>query len=114
MSQGFSLIVFPVRDLANAKAFYSTLLGVAPYAEGPYYVGFRDEGQEIGLDPNAHGRGVDSVVSYRQVDDIAASVKSLQQAGATVQQDISRVGPSRQIAVLKDPDGNFVGLMQDG
>jgi predicted enzyme related to lactoylglutathione lyase len=114
MSQGFSLIVFPVKDLAGAKAFYSALLGVAPYADGPYYVGFRVEGQEIGLDPNAHGRGVDRVISYRQVDDIAASVKSLQQAGATVQQDVSRVGPGRQIAVLKDADGNFVGLMQDG
>ena len=114
MSNSFSLIVFPVKDLPRAKAFYSTVLGIEPYADGPYYVGFRAGEQEIGLDPNAHAKGLNGVVSYREVDDIKASVDALRKAGAEVQQDISKVGPSRQIAILKDADGNFVGLMQDG
>ena len=113
MSNGFSLIVFPVKDLPSAKAFYSTVLGIEPYADSPYYVGFRAGEQEIGLDPNAHGRGLNGVVSYRRVDDIKASVDTLRKAGAEVQQDVSSVGPGRQIAILKDADGNFVGLMQD-
>jgi predicted enzyme related to lactoylglutathione lyase len=113
VSQGFSLIVFPVREITRAKAFYGTLLGTEPYADGPYYVGFRVGEQEIGLDPNGHSRGITGVVSYRQVPDIKASVEALRQAGADVQQDISRVGPARQIAILKDADGNLVGLMQD-
>ena len=113
MSQeGFSLIVFPVRDLARAKAFYAQVLGVEPYADSTYYVGYRVGDQEIGLDPNGHQKGV-AVVTYRQVGDIKATLDGLRSAGAEVQQDISRVGPSRQIAVLKDPDGNFIGLMQD-
>lgn len=113
MSNAFSLIVFPVKDLAGAKAFYTTVLGTEPYAESPYYVGFRSGEQEIGLDPNAHTKGVNGVVSYRRVDDITASLDALRKAGAQVQQDISKVGPGRQIAILKDADGNFVGLMQD-
>ena len=110
---GFSLIVFPVRDVARARAFYTQVLGLEPYADSPYYVGFRAGDQEIGLDPNAHSKGL-GVVHYRQVGDLEASLESLRSGGAEVQQDISRVGPSRQIAILKDPDGNFVGLMQDG
>jgi predicted enzyme related to lactoylglutathione lyase len=114
MSQdGFSLIVFPVRDLARARALYAQVLGVEPYADSPYYVGFRAGDQEIGLDPNAPGKGV-GVVHYRQVGDLKASLDSLRSAGAEVHQDISRVGPGRQIAILKDADGNFIGLMQNG
>ncbi|MDQ1420582.1 MAG: hypothetical protein QOJ52_2544, partial [Acidimicrobiaceae bacterium] len=52
MSQGIKLIVYPVKDAAKAKTLYSTLLGVEPYADAPYYVGFRVGDQEIGLDPN--------------------------------------------------------------
>jgi hypothetical protein len=41
MSQGVQLIVFPVKDIARAKAPYAMLLGAAPYAEAPHYVGFK-------------------------------------------------------------------------
>jgi hypothetical protein len=41
MSQGVQLIVFPVEDIARAKAPHTTLLGAEPYAEAPYYVGFK-------------------------------------------------------------------------
>lgn len=37
MVQGFSLVVYPVTDLAQAKRLYSTLLGVEPYADAAYY-----------------------------------------------------------------------------
>ena len=52
MPQGITLLVYPVKDLARAKTLYSKLLGVEPYADAPYYVGFRIGDQEIGLDPN--------------------------------------------------------------
>src|ERR1051326_3981754 len=111
---GFTLIVFPVRDLDSAKALYGQVLGVQPYAEGPYYVGFRVGDQEIGLDPNGHSKGRNGVVSYRQVADINATLDSLRAAGTVVQEEVSRVGSSRQIAIVKDADGNFIGLMQNG
>jgi len=52
MSQGVPLIVFPVNDIARAKTLYKALLGAEPYADAPYYVGFKVGDQEIGLDPN--------------------------------------------------------------
>jgi len=38
MAQGFSLLVYPVTDLARAKQLYSQLLGVEPYADAAYYI----------------------------------------------------------------------------
>jgi len=86
MSRGIRLLVFPVRDPARAKRLYGRLLGTEPYVEGPYYVGFRVGDQEIGLDPNGHKAGLTGPIAYWQVDDIRASVQSLVDAGATVQQ----------------------------
>ena len=52
MNQGIKTIIFPVRDLDRAKQLFSKLLGAAPYADMPCYVGLRLGDQEIGLDPN--------------------------------------------------------------
>jgi hypothetical protein len=32
-------------------------LGVAPYVDAPYYVGFKVGELEVGLDPNGHRKG---------------------------------------------------------
>jgi catechol 2,3-dioxygenase-like lactoylglutathione lyase family enzyme len=56
MNHGIKTIIVPVKDLAAAKALYAALLGVEPYADAPYYVGFRVGEQEIGLDPNGRRR----------------------------------------------------------
>ena len=58
MLQGIKLFVYPVKDLARSKALYTTFLGVEPYADAAYYVGFRLADQEIGLDPNGHKSGM--------------------------------------------------------
>ena len=70
MASGMQLIVYPVKDLAQAKKLYSALLGVAPYVDSPYYVGFRVGDQEIGLDPNGHLQGLTAPLAYWWVDDI--------------------------------------------
>ena len=57
MTEGIKTIIYPVRDLALAKALYGALLGVEPYIDAAYYVGFRVEGQDIGLDPYGHNKG---------------------------------------------------------
>lgn len=52
MAASAKTIIYPVTDLTKAKAVFSTLLGVQPYADEAYYVGFNVDGQEIGLDPH--------------------------------------------------------------
>lgn len=114
MSQGISrLFVYPAKDLAQAKALYRTLLGVEPYVDGPYYVGFRVGDQEIGLDPNGHAKGMQGPIGYWQVNDIQKSLQLLLDAGVQVHQEIQDVGGGMLIAWVKDADGNITGLRQD-
>ena len=112
MNQGISLVVYPVKDIAQAKTLYSTLLGVEPYVDGAYYVGFRVGDQEIGLDPNGHNQGMTGPVGYFHVSDIRASLQTLVDAGAQIQQEVRNVGGGMLIAWVKDADGNITGLRQ--
>lgn len=112
MSQGIQVVVYPVKDVAKAKALYGELLGVAPYADEAYYVGFRVGDQEIGLDPNGHKKGMTGPVTFYRVDDIRKSLKVLLDGGAKVQQDVNDVGGGMLIATVVDADGNTIGLSQ--
>jgi len=109
MNQGVKTVVYPVKDIAKAKALFTVLLGVEPYADAPYYVGYKVGGQDIGLDPNGHKQGM---TPYYQVDDIKQSLQALLNAGATSVQDVTDVGGGKLIAVVKDADGNIIGLTQ--
>jgi len=113
MASSATLIVYPVQDLAPAKALYRTLLGVDPYTDTPYYVGFRVGDQELGLDPNGHQSGQTGPIQYWRVDDIEASLRDLVAAGAQTQKPITDVGGGLLIAWVKDADGNATGLRQE-
>ncbi|GAA4732008.1 VOC family protein [Phytohabitans rumicis] len=106
MTSAMRLVVFPTKDLDGAKKIFSTLLGTDPYIDGEYYVGFRVDGFEVGLDPN----GTDGPICYWNVDDIEASVRSLVESGATLDEAAHDVGRGLLIAKVKDADGNVVGL----
>ncbi|MHB8597964.1 MAG: VOC family protein [Ktedonobacteraceae bacterium] len=112
MNQGISLFVYPVKDIAQAKTLYSKLLGVEPYVDGDYYVGFKVGDQEIGLDPNGHKKGLTGPVGYWTVSDIRKSLQLLVEAGAQVQQEVQDVGGGMLIAWVRDADGNITGLRQ--
>jgi predicted enzyme related to lactoylglutathione lyase len=107
MTNTISLIVFPAKDLDKAKTFYSAFLGVEPYADTPYYVGYKVGELEVGLDP----RG-EAVVSYTGVEDIESALKELQAAGAELHMEPKDVGGGLLIAQVKDADGNTLGLRQ--
>jgi predicted enzyme related to lactoylglutathione lyase len=112
MASVISTVIYPVKDLDQAKALYGALLGVAPYADAPYYVGFRVGDQELGLDPNGHNKGMSAPVAYVEVDDIQRRLDQLLDAGAETQQPITDVGGGKLIASVKDADGNVTGLAQ--
>jgi predicted enzyme related to lactoylglutathione lyase len=112
VTSGLKTIIFPVKDLAQAKAVYGSLLGQEPVMDEAYYVQFNSASQEIGLDPNGHRKGMTGPVAYWHVDDIKASVAELLAAGATEQQAVTDVGGGRLIATLLDADGNPIGLIQ--
>lgn len=114
MNHGITVVIYPVKDLEQAKALYSKLLGgIEPYSDTPYYVGWKLGNVDIGLDPNADKAGLTGPVSYYQVDDINASLQTLLDAGAETVQKVRDVGGGRQIASVKDANGNIIGLLQD-
>lgn len=110
--QGIRTIIYPVKDIAQAKAQYSKLLGVEPYMDEAYYVGFRVGDQDIGLDPNGHNQGMTGPIGSFHVSDIRNSLQSLLDAGAQVQQEVKDVGGGKLIATVKDADSNIIGLIQ--
>jgi predicted enzyme related to lactoylglutathione lyase len=103
------LVVYPVKDLAKAKTLYGELLGVEPYADAPYYVGYKTGDLEIGLDPHGLSGGP---IAYWEVADIRARLQQLIEAGAVADQDVKDVGGGLLIATVKDSDGNTLGLRQ--
>src|SRR5580765_6963714 len=108
MNKGIRTVVYPVKDVANVKALFRELLGKEPYADDPYYVGFKVGKLDIGLDPNGHKEGM---TVYYEVDDIKTSLQSRLDAGARQVQEIKDVGGGRLIASAKDADGNIIGLL---
>jgi hypothetical protein len=46
MNQGIRTVIYPVKDIAQAKTLYSKLLGREPYMDEAYYVGFKVGDQE--------------------------------------------------------------------
>ena len=111
-NQGIKQFNYSVKDLSQAKTLYRKLLGVEPYMDEAYYVGFRVGDQEIGLVPNGHSQETMGPVGYFQVSDIRDRMRSLLDAGAQVQQEVRDVGGGKLIASVKDADGNVIGLLQ--
>ena len=112
-TQGIKTVLHPVSDLAAAKAVYSALLGLEPQADGPYYVGYEAEGQQIGLVPGGGPQAMTSPVAYWHVADIEAKLAEVTAAGAAVHESPRDVGGGRLVATFTDPDGNVLGLIQD-
>lgn len=105
-----NLIIYPASDVPKAKEFYTTLLGTEPYADSPYYVGFKAGETEIGLVQKMPG--MDGALAYVNVDDINAALVALIAAGAEKVQDPTDVANGLLVATVRNLDGTPVGLRQ--
>lgn len=58
MIKGLATVIYHVRDIHRAKAWYAAAFQQAPYFDQPFYVGFNIGGYELGLTPipRAHRR----------------------------------------------------------
>jgi hypothetical protein len=52
MAPSIRTVIYPVSDLAQAKAVFGAILWTAPVMGESYYVQFNADGQEISLDPH--------------------------------------------------------------
>ena len=106
-------VIYHVSDLAAAKEWYIQATGGQPYFDEPFYVGFDINGCELGLDPD--NRNVipgNHSVSYWAVDDAEAAARRLTDIGGTLVQPRTNVGGPIHVAIVEDPFGNHVGLIE--
>jgi len=114
MIQGLRTVIYHVADLEKAKQWYSNILGVQPYFDQPFYVGFNVGGYEFGLDPDLSGitKG-NNVVAYWGVEKIETAYKRMLEFGAKKNSEIQNVGGNIQVATVIDPFGNVFGLIEN-
>lgn len=116
---GLRTCIYRVADLVAATEWYSNALGIQPYFNEPYYVGFNVGGYELGLQPESPasaeataGKG-EGVETYWGVTDIQAAFAQLLATGATAHEQPTNVGGDIWVAMVKDPWGNVVGIIQN-
>jgi len=112
MIQGLRTVIYPVRDLAAAKAWYASVLGAAPYFDQPFYVGFAVGGFELGLVPDGVP-GSAGAIAYWGTEDADAELARLSGLGAVIETPVEDVGGGIRTAVVSDPDGNLFGVIQN-
>jgi predicted enzyme related to lactoylglutathione lyase len=105
-------VLYPVKDVEQAKATFTALFGTEPHVDSMYYVGYSVNGHEIGLIPNGHDQGMTGPEPYFDVDDINATLSALKAAGAVVVQEPTDVAAGLLVAKVRDSDGNLIGVKQ--
>lgn len=110
---GLRTAIYSVDDITRAKEWYSKAFGVEPYFDEPFYVGFNIGGFELGLDPNAKDHGAGGGTAYWGVANAEAAVAEIVAAGATLSSPVSEVGGGIKVAVVLDPFGNRIGIIEN-
>ncbi|MDR7380591.1 VOC family protein [Promicromonospora iranensis] len=122
--RGFATISYWADDVTAAAAWYTQLLGVAPYFErsGPdgvlAYAEFRigDKQAELGIVSRAYAPpGLPAepggAVMYWHVDDLEGTMARLHELGATEYQPVTPREAGFVTASVVDPFGNVLGVM---
>lgn len=106
---GLRTVIYPSPDLDAARNWWTTLLGVDPYFDEPFYVGYNLGGYELGLLPD--GDPADGALAYWGVDDVAGAVDAALAQGATTHAPVSEVGGGIVTGSITNPMGAIVGFI---
>ena len=115
MFLGLRTVIYHVDNVEKGKAWYTEVLGVKPYFDQPFYVGFNVGGYELGLQPDEKtaAEKADGAVAYWGVESAEAAVERLIEIGATIHEPVQDVGEGIKVATVKDPFGNVVGVIEN-
>lgn len=103
MYLGIRTVIYPVSDLPAARAHFVSLLGIEPYFDEPFYVGFSVGGYELGLNT---GRPVEKgPAAYWGVDDAVAELQRLLDSGATLDEPLEEFAGGLKLATVILPHG---------
>jgi len=110
---GLRTTIYKVSDIEKAKVWYSNALGITPYFDQPFYVGFNVGGYELGLHPqeNESETGLGGVTSYWGVENVNEVYAMLLKNGAKPHEEPTNVGGEIVVASVIDPWGNLFGII---
>jgi predicted enzyme related to lactoylglutathione lyase len=118
MANPFVHVELNTSDLAKAKQFYGSLFGwkleemPMPGGGGSYTMINVGEGTGGGMMSMLPPGTPPHWLAYVGVDDVTASTARAKQLGATVLQDVMKVGDYGTMSVIKDPTGAVVAMWQ--
>ena len=112
MFQGLRTAIYGVTDIEQAKAWYSTVLGIQPYFDQPFYVGFNVGGFELGLNPDA-APGITGPLAYWGVANADVAWQRLVELGAHEHEQVQDVGDGIRAGSVIDPFGNTLGIIEN-
>jgi predicted enzyme related to lactoylglutathione lyase len=115
MFKNLQTVIYYAPDLEKAKAWYNQVLGIQPDTVETSYVGFCVGGYELVLQPN-QVEGLESLgsgIPCWGVDNISKALEHLSKQGATIISATREVGSDAKLAVLKDPFGNTLGIIEN-
>ena len=105
-------MIYPTNDLGAAKLWYAQVLGLQPYFDEPFYVGFNVGGFELGLIPDGQP-GVTGPQPLWGVPDASQAHARLIDLGATPLDPVTEVGGGIKVAAVVDPFGNRFGMIEN-
>jgi predicted enzyme related to lactoylglutathione lyase len=110
MFLGLRTAIYPAADLEASKSWFTSVLGVKPYFDEPFYVGFNVGGYELGLVPSADS---DEGITYWGVAQADQAIAQLLEAGATLHHEVTDVGEGIRVGAVREPQGNIVGVIEN-
>jgi predicted enzyme related to lactoylglutathione lyase len=119
MLNGLRTAIYHARDLEAAKGWYADVLGIRPYFDEPFYVGFDVGGFdvggfELGLQPDGStSRRNTGVIAYWGVDDAEAALARLLELGARGHGGVQDVGGGIRVATVLDQFGSVFGVNEN-
>ena len=112
---GLRTAKYTVRDLAEAREWYARVLGIRPYFDEPFYVGFNVGGYELGIVPDEHAESVrpESGLAYWGVTSADSAFERLLSLGAVAVEPVEEVGGGIRVGTVRDPFGNLLGVIEN-
>ena len=111
MFLGLRTVIYPAPDLPASKAWFTALLGIEPYFDEPFYVGYEVGGYELGLHPAADPAA--GAVAYWGVADADDTLAALLAAGATPREPVTDVGGGIRTSSVLEPGGSVLGIIEN-
>jgi predicted enzyme related to lactoylglutathione lyase len=109
--EGLRTVIYPAPDIQTAKKWWADLLGIEPYFDQPFYVGFKVGEYELALMQSLNP--LEGALVYWSVNDVAHAVEVAIAAGSTEHTPVADVGDGIVAATVRTPSGTILGLISN-